>query len=314
MSLNIEGENCALCHAYLFEDDDIVYCPTCGAPHHRGCYNSVGHCALETTHGTAQQYTRPAESKTEVSAEDSDFKNGPHTVETRCNMCGESYDINEGNCPNCGALNMSRLSGGRFATFDFLGGVPADMDLGGGVTADEAKKFVSTNTHRYIPKFAAFKTGKRASWNWLALLTPCGWFLSRKMYAAGALVGALQVAFTMLAIPFSNALYYLDISSATGYIEKSNLIMENLHTIGVTAIIAAAIGSILTFALHIISAVFGDYFYKKRVISAVSDIKNENTQVEENLSRMGGINLILGLVGIFAVENLPAILYMMLGI
>ena len=57
MSLNIEDKQCQLCNAYLFEDDDVVFCPECGAPHHRECYNSLGHCALEHLHGTDQQYS-----------------------------------------------------------------------------------------------------------------------------------------------------------------------------------------------------------------------------------------------------------------
>ena len=58
--MNPEQKNisCALCHAYLFEEDDVVYCPVCGAPHHRECYNSIGHCALEQLHGTEQQYDK----------------------------------------------------------------------------------------------------------------------------------------------------------------------------------------------------------------------------------------------------------------
>ena len=32
MSLNTEGVSCVRCHAYLFPEDDIVYCPVCGAP------------------------------------------------------------------------------------------------------------------------------------------------------------------------------------------------------------------------------------------------------------------------------------------
>ena len=46
MSISIEGEKCPVCGAYLFDEDDVVFCPECGAPHHRECYNAVGHCAL----------------------------------------------------------------------------------------------------------------------------------------------------------------------------------------------------------------------------------------------------------------------------
>ena len=43
-------DKCAICGSYLFDDDDIVYCPECGAPHHRDCYNTVGHCGKEDMH------------------------------------------------------------------------------------------------------------------------------------------------------------------------------------------------------------------------------------------------------------------------
>ena len=113
-----------------------------------------------------------------------------------------------------------------YVHFDFLGGVPSDMDLGEGVTADEAKRFVISNTHRYIPKFANMRAGKRLSWNWLAFIFPCGWFLSRKMYAWGSLAGALSVAFSLFAIPFSRAISQFDLTGS--YIEVSELIYQNI--------------------------------------------------------------------------------------
>ena len=35
MSKQLDGKTCQACHAYLFEDDDIVVCPECGAPVYR---------------------------------------------------------------------------------------------------------------------------------------------------------------------------------------------------------------------------------------------------------------------------------------
>ena len=60
MNLDNEGLSCVYCKAYLLSDDDVVYCPVCGAPHHRECYESLGHCALEELHGTDRQYSREA--------------------------------------------------------------------------------------------------------------------------------------------------------------------------------------------------------------------------------------------------------------
>lgn len=45
------NEVCPVCQKKFAEGDDIVVCPECGAPHHRACYNQLGHCAHEAEHG-----------------------------------------------------------------------------------------------------------------------------------------------------------------------------------------------------------------------------------------------------------------------
>ncbi len=304
MSLNIGGEKCAVCKAYLFAEDDVVYCPECGAPHHRDCYSSIGHCALEEFHGTENQYKKPEPPKEEP-------KETSHTTIT-CGMCGEKYDINEDACPECDTPNMSKM-GGRYVTFDFLGGVNPKTDLGDGVTADEAKKFVANNTHRYIPKFLGFKSGKRASWNWLAFLTPCGWLMSRKMYLLGAIIGAIQIAFTMLKVPFTAAVNQLDFSAATNYVESTNIILENFSSIGLTAFYTAFIGVILDLIIRIVVAVFGDLIYKNRVISKIAEINLQSENKAEDYRKKGGVSIIAGVLGYFAVTELPTLIAYTLG-
>ncbi len=302
MSLNPK-EKCAVCSAYLFSDDDIVYCPVCGAPHHRDCYNSIGHCALEDLHGTENQYKKPAPENFEPQAN----TNNKNTV--KCGMCGESYDPALNNCPKCNAPNFGKM-GGRFVSFDFLGGVPAETDLGEGVTANEAKRFVATNTQRYIPKFAS---NKKASWNWLAFLFPCGWALSRKMYLQGAIIGALQMALTFLTFPYQKAMSRFQISETEGTVQYMRLLLqkmqENIDTIGKWVIIAAALVSVLSILVNVLVGIFGDRMYKKHVISTVRDIKTSGGDIDEKFAKKGAVNLWLGLLGIMAVDYIPQIIY-----
>ena len=56
MNKQNESKTCQFCHGILFEEDDIVVCPECGAPHHRECWQKAGKCALEEFHGTENQY------------------------------------------------------------------------------------------------------------------------------------------------------------------------------------------------------------------------------------------------------------------
>ncbi len=308
MSLNNNGEKCAVCHAYLFEEDDVVYCPECGAPHHRNCYNTLGHCGLEQYHGTENQYQKAKSQQNETEQTTDKVEN-----QTICTMCGNKYDENEKACSVCGAPNLSKM-GPKFITFDFLGGVPADMDIGDGVTANEAKMFVGTNTQRYIPKFAGFKIGKKVSWNWAAFLFPCAWFASRKMYAKSILMGTLQIAFTMLLLPFNKAISYFDFSEASNYLESSKIISENLDSIGVVAIIAAIAGMLLELVLRLVSGLIADISYRKRVINGVKEIKSSAEDLSDSYRRLGGVSITAALLAIMAVQYLPSIFVSITGI
>ena len=309
MSLNNSGEKCSVCHAYLFDEDDVVYCPQCGAPHHRDCYNAIGHCGLEQYHGTENQNKKPENKK----EEDKQQKFNNTKTQTVCNICGNVYSSDDKVCSSCGAPNISKM-GGSFVSFDFLGGVPADMDIGEGVTANEAKMFVGTNTQRYIPKFASFNFGKKISWNWAAFLFPCAWFSSRKMYTVGILTGALHIAFAMLLLPFNKAISVFDFSESSNYIEASQIIAQNIDKIGKVVIFAAIIGIILQLILRVFSATVGDYFYKRRVIKCVKEIKNGTEDQAVAYRRRGGFSFIAAFLGIMAVEYLPSVFALITGI
>lgn len=304
MSLEDKKIKCVCCGAYLFDEDDVVFCPQCGAPHHRDCYNSLGHCALEDKHGTAEEYNF-SENAAVIKP---DTSNSDNTEKLKCPMCGNVYDLNETNCPSCGVPSPSKIGKTMFV-YDYLGGVPADLDLGEGVTANEAKRFVFSNSQRYIPKFAANKTGKKASFNWLAFLFPCGWFLSRKMYKQGALVGALQVALQMLMLPFIYVASTFMPDGMTAYPEVYAAIAENMDKIGTAAIIAAFISVVAMLALRFVAGIFGDYFYRNHVIKTVGRLKATSADLEEDYRRYGGVNFFAFVLGVIAVEYLPQILY-----
>lgn len=309
MSLKTKGVTCVRCHAYLFEDDDAVYCPVCGAPHHRECYNEIGHCALEALHGTDKQYDK-LKTAEEVCPENEAGRE--HTGENAegeitCQMCHESYDFSLNACPKCGAPNIAK-AGGSFVSFDFLGGVPADCDIGDGVTAEEAKRLVAANTPRYIPKFAVLNKNNRTSWNWMAFFFPCAWMLSRKMYKSGVVAGLLTVTASLLYLPLSNAIYNLGYVGNETYTDIINNALLHLSDIGAAVMIFALIGLVLNFAIRIVSGIFGDYIYKSYTIETVKKIRNESEDMDYDYRKKGGVNMLLFLIGFMAVEYLPSII------
>ena len=307
MSLNTDGVSCVRCHAYLFPEDDIVYCPVCGAPHHRECYNQLGHCALEEFHGTDRQYDKVKAREEEQAAAEM-----PNTGENAeglitCQMCHEKYDFALNACPKCGAPNIAK-AGGSFVNFDFLGGVPADYDIGDGITADEAKRFVAANTPRYIPKFAVLNAKNKLSWNWLAFLFPCGWMLSRKMYKNGIIAGLLTVISSLVYLPFMNAINNLGTTPGETQAQIMQSIYEHLPKMGAAVIAALLAGFVLNIAVRILSALFGDYLYKQYAISSIKTIRAESEDMDYDYRKKGGVNIFLFLLGTMAVQYLPALI------
>ena len=289
---------CSVCHAYLFEDDDVVYCPDCGAPYHRDCYNSVGHCVCEDKHGTDEAYKKPEDTVSPAKEEKSEAAN------TVCDICGESYDISERSCPKCGAPNFKAVGGPAFVPYDFLGGVPENTDLGGGVTAAEARRFVFSNTTRYIPKFAAMKEGKKVGWNWFAFLFPFGWFLSRKMYLISAVTGILSVCFMLFMMPFMNQ----DGMTTAEYIKIASSVAANPAAGGTFYYLFMAGGFLYT-ALSVVCGMFGDRIYRNHVIETVRRIKKESDDIDLDYRKKGGANIFLFITGFFGAQMLAEILY-----
>ena len=299
----MNSEKCARCHAYLFEnEDDIVYCPTCGAPHHRECYLALGHCALEELHGTEQQYdkTKEAPEKEEHVGENAE---GMIT----CGICREKYELSQNRCPKCGAPNIAKM-GGSFASFDFLGGVPEDCDIGDGVTADEAKRFVAVNTRRYIPKFAILNQSNKTSWNWAAFLFPCEWMLSRKMYKNGILVGILLIIATLFGIPLNSILTEQSLSGNLTELTNPQTVFSVLTKSNAFILIFAAVGAFCNLAIRVVLAVFADFIYKGHTLSAIKAMRAESEDMDYDYQRLGGVNTLLFIVGFFAVRYIPIII------
>ena len=309
MSLKTEGVTCVRCHAYLFDDDDVVYCPVCGAPHHRECYNELGHCVLEALHGTDKQYDKLKAAEETVPADEAERGHTGENAEGEitCQMCHESYDFSLNACPKCGAPNVAK-AGGSFVNFDFLGGVPADCDIGEGVTAEEAKRLVAANTPRYIPKFAVLNKKNRTSWNWMAFLFPCDWMLSRKMYKNGVAAGLLTGMASILYLPLSNAIYNLGYVGNETYTDIIVNAAEHISDIGAAVMVFAVLGFVLNLAIRIVSGVFGDYLYKTYTIDTVKLIRAESDDADYDYRKRGGVNMFLFLIGFMAVEYLPSII------
>lgn len=314
--MNHDGENkqCQICSGYLFEEDEVVVCPICGAPHHKDCWQTVGHCGLEADHGTDRQYDKLKSTQAEESNGDDEAR--------RCNSCGRVSNSHEGDfCPYCGqpynanhrANHSSPFGAGHQGfpggmPFDAYGGIPKDAMIEDVKVADAAK-FVGSNSQRYIPRFAMLNKHNKGSWNWAAFLFPAVWNFSRKMYSNGIMYLILMVASSLCLVPFSMTLGTLDTDGLTRK-QVVDLIMSEIDKFSWTTLIMMLVGVALYFIPRIICGRMADWTYRNFTLDKVRKITSnpEIVDTDEALMKAGNISILFMAIAFLLENNLPSII------
>ncbi len=168
---------CPVCGNDFNEDDDVVFCPECGTPHHRACWTKNGRCINENLHGSDDNidvtYTK---TKTE-------------RVKTpKVEIMPAQGD------------NQDELSGENVAHRNIE--VNANTSINGKPTY-LYEIAVKKNQQYYIPRFALEdKDVKVPSWNFIAFIAPLAWTLYRKMYKFSAIILAIYIAIVSVSAYF----------------------------------------------------------------------------------------------------------------
>lgn len=305
--MSSQQQKCAVCSAYLFDEDDVVHCPICGAPHHRDCFNTVGHCGLEQFHGTENEYKPNDDAAPEGDpADKNDVKS------TVCPVCGELLSNENNFCPNCGAGRNSAFSAGFQPPFSVI---KDDTLVAEDVTAKEAAKIVTVNGIRYLPKFKKLNSSHKTSWNWAAFLWPGAWFAYRKMYKFSIIVTLLMVIPSICMIPFNLSVANLPLQEFKNYAELASYYAANLSEIGYSAFAFACVGTIINLLIRVVSALFADWFYRGRVVSAAHKLRTvDRDEVEATEKKLCSVSILAGFLALIAAEALPYIVSMFISI
>lgn len=294
MSLKIEGRKCVVCQAYLFEEDDIVFCPDCGAPHHRDCWAAVGKCGMSGLHGTPDEY------KFEYTEPEEEEK-APEKQVSVCRRCSKELEDDAQFCPYCGAPNSEHPQ--MAEVMHRYTGDP-DEELDGGITTQEVARVVAANTARYIPKFRELGQHRKLSWNWAAFLLPHGWFAFRKMYGAAFLTAALMIASTLLTLPMLLVMDGAPVTEEMSRMEAAVIMSEELASAGFVPMCFTLVSTLINLAVRMFSAAFADWIYKGHVLEACSDIREADDR-DAAVRKLGGVSTLAFAVAVFAVYFLP---------
>ena len=308
------GKKCPVCQKYFHADDDIVVCPDCGTPHHRECYESLGHCFNKELHEQGYDYQEDHNK--------ADEKEGMKI----CPSCGHANDSSHFFCGQCGApLSSGQASdrqtpppgagmpfgqqqntqgaGGAFNIpfMDPLGGVDSNTDLGDGVTAGEAAKYVKQNTPYFIRVFNNIKTRNKSKFNFAAALFTGGYMMYRKMYKLGALFVFIQLSLSFITSYLSIAyqsLYTEVVSEYSNIISSGDIpaFYEYITGLSLDKLLAIYLPSIIQMISIALMIVFGICFNRmyfkhcKKQITKIKASAEDGENPETILQTKGGVN------------------------
>ncbi len=292
-----EGYVCPVCKQKFQEQEDIVACPDCGAPHHRSCWKQEGQCSYAQDHGTTRQWKRPEEPS--VKDPPNVPVEGTGQVRT-CSRCGKVNPEFAEFCARCGmGLKPPDWKSGAQNTnpsgSQYRGGIPFQgrygeyapyhmpiMDPFGGVSHDEkiddiaaedVVTFVGPNSAYYLPRFYKMqKDGSNTSWNWIAFLLTPYWLLYRKNYLAGGIVLFLSLVESILNsyIMFTFIQPALDTTTDSAMFESIyTLVNSGQYNLYFTIIFLLLFISLL---VRIMFGVMGNSIYKHTMVGRIKKI------------------------------------------
>lgn len=193
--ISYKGYACPVCGKAFEENDDIVVCPECGAPHHRQCWEQAKRCSFSASHGDGFSWNKVRGNYSVYVPPDDGIASGRTKV---CPKCNCKNDEKEPFCRNCGfsfygferetyKYDDARQKPVSESKLDPLNGIGA-ASLMDGVPAGDVAKFVGPNTAYYLPIFhRVSRTGRARRFNFAAFLFTGPWMLYRKQYKRGAL-------------------------------------------------------------------------------------------------------------------------------
>jgi len=269
-----EDAFCPVCNRKFEEDDDVVYCPDCGTPHHRECYKAVGHCVNKGLHASGYSYYNEMKSSQSVAPKEEEKpERAPFFQNAKKEGEESEIPFNPFIAPSPAQIEL------------LCENVEQKTEFGGESVTDFATT-IRTNIPRFIKVFNELEGGKKFSWNWGAFFFGSLYLFFRKMYKHGV---AFFCAF--IAIIYANC--YAVLKLAPKYVEAlrnfANLYAQNKATTNDLATLAKVediskanlivdITLAVILVLRIILALFADRFYKKTITDF---IKSVNSQLKD---------------------------------
>lgn len=320
------GMTCIVCDKKFVVGDDIVVCPDCGLPHHRQCYNNLGHCAMADKHGTAEQWT-----SVEAVIEEEVVTTTPKSDTVICPKCSHVNPSDNLFCDKCGAdlhtevdekdtetedllktissLSNSEVKRGSLGPLQLVSLLPNfdDSEMIDGISVKELKLFLGKNFYYFMSHFRFMKKGRVGiSLNISASIGNFIYYFYRKMYSMGFLMIFLSMLYY---IPF--AIYFSTTMGMAGFTQFAISMPRYISFLERYVNVANKLSIVVT----LFNGIFFNRIYKKYVYKKITFIKTKNLsneQYETELAKKGGVNPVMAtvLMVVFLVLSVVIVSYL----
>ncbi len=298
--------DCPICKNRFKADDDIVICPSCGAPYHRECYKKEGKCTFEAQHGANFEYVSPTRGNSATgqgeAAEGTQGEpvEGEHASGTKCPACDTINSSQNIFCENCGeplgvkgpAAGNAGMGGGAFGGgMGGMGGMGGGMfgaaptvDMKGqidGIDKTDWASYVGSSAPFYVQRLSMMeKRGSKTSFMFSAFMVPHFYFAYRKMWGWAAL--SLIVSLVLSSVQM------LALAAEMGHVLIPGIPVSTLSTISI-------VGSYAYLLVRLLFGLFAMHLYRlhaRKKIKKMRDAIENRADYQDALAQKGGTSAI----------------------
>ena len=310
--MDYQNQTCGGCGLPMRDGEDIVFCPECGAPQHRDCYEKEHRCVHADRHGEDFSWAADPAAvavKNDVPCPVCGHNNAPDAPE--CARCGQPFTaeaLHRPAAPPIKEMSTSALVENLF--FDAPHG-EAEIQLEDdereqvefvltqrmlqatpGMTEEQTQErlcghplrqvmtFLSSHALTFVNKFRKLESGSAFTWNWAAFFLTPYWFFYRKLFKPGIVIMTVRICLSIAIYTpvtrVSELMMSLSEAARDGSLTESmySAVLEQISAYAPVMMISMGV----LLLIGVLSGLLADRLYHRHIARTLDRLKKEESR------------------------------------